>query len=169
MRPAPAAAPSRRGGEAGRGGQIMTGGVHVAGVETDADPLVTSHRVEVGAERGSVRRERVGHRIEYSPDVLPSLDHRGVHPLPSTAEPACNTTPRASIAAPRRSENPSAAAERSSVCGDGEPKLIKYGACTKTGTAQAAAARLVALLNPPATDTWAPIWAAERTPQLLSV
>src|SRR4051812_21192075 len=52
---------------------------------------------------------------------------------PATQEPACTTTPRAPIAAPRAREWATASTDLRSVASVGEPKLTRYGAWTNTG------------------------------------
>ena len=120
-----------------RARQVVPGRVQVAGVDAQPDPLVVE-RVEVGRDRVDVGRQRTaaaGGRLDQQPRPVGRSSSgstfsrtwaiASVQRLPSTAEPACTTTPAAPIAAPRRSENASAARDLASVSGDGEPKLIR--------------------------------------------
>ena len=137
-----------------RRGEIVPGGVGMAGVEAHAEPRVrvraprTTARGRRRSPRSVARHRRSARsagpgRCRSTPSSTGSSSAL-IAAIPaercagSTAAPACSTTPRAPSSAPRAIECRTASIDRCRVAAVGDARLTRYGACTNTGSLSSA-------------------------------
>ena len=113
------------------GGQVRG---QVAGPRAKHLPL-PGHRLEqqVGVVVAELVEQRKRDLADLPQRLLPGVASAGPAAGQPAAEPACTTTPRAPISAPRRSACATASADLAATSGLPEPRLTMYVACTKTG------------------------------------